>query len=62
MQVMPRAEDRPVLSVEEAARILNMGKSTLYRHLADGSIPFVRIGKRVLVPTARLREFLGFSN
>ena len=34
----------------QAAETLGLSLATVNRHLADGSIPFVKIGKRVLIP------------
>lgn len=42
------------LSKSEAAKLLGVSLPTINRRLRDGSIPFVKIGARVLVPA----EFL----
>lgn len=44
-----------------AGRLLGIGRDNAYRAAATGEIPTVRIGKRVLVPVAKLRELLGES-
>jgi excisionase family DNA binding protein len=36
----------PVLSVNEAAHVLGVQRSTLYRLLRNGELDFVRVGKR----------------
>lgn len=38
------------ISRNEAATLLGVSLSTLIRHLADGSIPSIRLGSRVLIP------------
>jgi excisionase family DNA binding protein len=37
---------RPVLSVNEAARVLGIERATLYRLLRAGELESVRVGKR----------------
>lgn len=56
--VLPKPEERPTLSVEEAARFLGVGRSCAYDAVSRGEIPSIRIGKRLRVPTAALRQLL----
>jgi excisionase family DNA binding protein len=49
------------LTVEEAAKLLGVGRGTAYEAVRQGEIPAIRIGRRVLVPRARLFELLGES-
>lgn len=48
----------PVLSVEEAAKELGIGRNTAYRLVQTGELPSVRMGRRILVPKAALRRIL----
>lgn len=50
----------PVLaiSVEEAARRLGIARSTAYHYVRIGYLPSVRLGTRLLVPTAALERLL----
>lgn len=48
-------------SIETAARCLRIGRSTAYAAARDGSLPTVRLSKRLLVPTAKLRAMLGLG-
>jgi excisionase family DNA binding protein len=48
-----------VLTVEEAARLLRIGRGTAYEAVRAGTLPTVRIGRRILVPKARLMALLG---
>lgn len=50
---------RPTLAVEEAGRILGIGRSSAYVLARNGDLPTLRLGRRLLVPTARLRALLG---
>lgn len=56
------ATDLPVLmTIEQTAQLLGISRSAAYRAAAAGQIPTVRIGRRLLVPTARLLEMLGLE-
>jgi excisionase family DNA binding protein len=46
------------VSVEDAARILGISRGAAYSHARDGSLPTVRLGKRLLVPRAALDKLL----
>jgi excisionase family DNA binding protein len=56
--VVPDPRLRPVLSVEEAGRILGLGRSAAYDAAKRGDIPTIRFGRRLMVPTAGLRKRL----
>ena len=47
-----------VLTVGEAARLLRLSKTTTYDQIRQGSIPSIRMGKRILVPRAALMRML----
>jgi excisionase family DNA binding protein len=47
------------LSVEDAARLLGISRGLCYQGVRDGSIPSISIGRRRLVPRARLLELVG---
>jgi excisionase family DNA binding protein len=46
------------VSVEEAGRILGISRGAAYTYARDGSIPTIRLGKRLLVPKAALDKLL----
>lgn len=50
--------ERLVLSVEEAAELLGLSRGAAYSGVRSGDIPAVRVGRRWLVPRARLLELL----
>lgn len=54
-------EQRAVITVEEAARLLGLGRSAAYEAARRGQIPTRRLGRRVLVPVPALLEWLGHS-
>lgn len=47
-----------VCTVEEAAKMLKISRSSAYEGVRSGQIPSVRIGKRLLVPLAALERLL----
>jgi excisionase family DNA binding protein len=47
------------MSVDEAARLLGIGRGLAYEAVRNGEIPSIRLGRRVLIPRARLLELLG---
>ena len=52
----PRVGDPRWLSVAELARELGMSQMTLYRVIAAGQFPAVRIGRRLVVPAQVLED------
>jgi excisionase family DNA binding protein len=52
------SEQRLTYTVEEAARLLGIGRGTTYEGVRTGEIPSVRIGRRVLVPRHALLALL----
>jgi excisionase family DNA binding protein len=49
----------PTISVQHAARLLGVSRSTAYRAAARGQLPTITFGRRLLVPTRPLLELLG---
>jgi excisionase family DNA binding protein len=54
-----REGDRLVLSVEEAGRLLGISRAFAYELVARGELPVIRLGRRVVVPKARLFALVG---
>lgn len=50
-----------VVTVEQAAAILGIGRNAAYDAVKQGSIPSIRIGGRIVVPTAPVRVMLGLE-
>jgi excisionase family DNA binding protein len=46
------------LSVEQAGRLLGLSRGAAYARAGDGSLPTVRLGKRLLVPKSALQKML----
>jgi excisionase family DNA binding protein len=55
MQVI---EERRTYSVEEAGRLLGVGRNQAYEAAKTGTLPTIKIGRRLLVPKAALDRML----
>ena len=51
-------DDRLVLTIEEARKLLGLGRSGTYEAARRGDIPTLRIGSRILVPKVALLKLL----
>jgi len=47
------------VTIEEAGRILGVGRSAAYSAAKAGEIPTIKVGRRLIVPVAKLRAMLG---
>ena len=47
-----------LLRVEEAAKMLQIGRNKVYELVAAGEIPSLRIGRQLRIPTEGLREWI----
>lgn len=56
---MARGELRLLYSVAEADELLGIGRSTAYDLIARGSLPTVRLGRRVIVTRPTLTALFG---
>lgn len=44
--------------IPQAARILGIGRSTLYQFISSGEIETIKVGRSTLIPTISLRQFV----
>lgn len=51
----------PTLTVERAGQLLGISRYAAYRAASSGEIPVLRLGRRLVVPTARLLAMLGIE-
>lgn len=57
---VPRARQRQLtMSVEEAGEVLGISRSSAFQAAANGQLPVIRIGKRLLVPRHAIEQMLG---
>jgi len=52
-------DEKLTLTVEEAGRLLGLSRPSAYEAARVGQLPVIRIGRRLLVPRARLLAMLG---
>ena len=57
LQVLPAAT-RLAHGVENAAALLDVGRTTVFELIRTGRLRAVKLGGRTLIPDAALREFL----
>jgi excisionase family DNA binding protein len=58
---VPDPAVQPTMTVREVTRVLGVSKSCAYEAVSRGQLPVIAIGRRRLVPTAKLREMLGLD-
>jgi excisionase family DNA binding protein len=58
MSAKPTHSERLTIRVEEAAELLGISRGAAYARANDGSLPTIRLGKRLLVPRAALDRML----
>ena len=53
----------PTITVRPLATILECSPSSIYTAIKDNTFPFpvIRIGERIVIPTAPIREALGLT-
>lgn len=54
-------EGRYMISVLDAAKVLGISRSYAYLMANTGELPTVRLGRRILVPVASLRDLAGLD-
>lgn len=56
---MYKSKDNPtVFTVCEVAKILRLGRISVYQAIEKGEIPCIRIGRRILIPRHALERLL----
>ena len=59
MPALPTAEEQPTVSLwPTAGRAVGLRRSATYDAAERGQIPTIRLGRRIVVPTAALRRML----
>jgi excisionase family DNA binding protein len=61
MTVLDPTEGRYMISVLDAAKVLGISRSYAYMMANTGELPTVRLGRRILVPVASLRDLAGLD-
>lgn len=63
-QPVPHPSERPTVTLDEIHqnRWLDLSRGGLYQAARSGELPTIRIGRRLLVPTAALRRLLALDD
>ncbi len=51
----------PTLTVEHGGQLLGISRYAAYQAASTGELPVLRLGRRLVVPTARLLDMLGIG-
>ena len=51
----------PTVTVAEAGELLGISRRSAYRAVERGELPVLRLGRRLVVPSAKLLELLGVT-
>ena len=58
MSVIPDPAEQPTMTVEQVGEALGVSRATAYEGVRSAEIPSIRVGRRIVVPTAALRRLL----
>jgi len=47
------------LSINDTAKTLSLGRTTIYAMIADGRLEAIKLGRRTLIKVASVRRLLG---
>jgi excisionase family DNA binding protein len=50
--------DRLIVTVDEARRMMGLSRGSMYQAINTGQVPSIRVGRRILIPRARLEQIL----
>ena len=53
------AIQRRTVDAREASQILGVSRLTIYKMAKSGQLPIIKVGSRLRVPIARLKQLLG---
>jgi excisionase family DNA binding protein len=59
--LLAQVADQATITIEQAARILGLGRTAAYEAARRGEFPTRRLGRRIVVPVPALLEWLGGS-
>ena len=55
---VPDPAVQPTMQVDDVAAALGLSRGATYNGVQSGEIPSIRIGRRIVVPTAAVRRML----
>ncbi|MER5623974.1 helix-turn-helix domain-containing protein [Streptosporangium sp. NPDC002544] len=54
--------DRATMTVAETALVLGVHRDAAYDAVHRGDLPSIRVGRKILIPTAKLADLLGLPS
>ena len=58
ISLVPEATNQPTMQVDAVAKALGLSRAAAYNAVQTGEIPSIRVGRRIVVPTAAVRRML----
>jgi excisionase family DNA binding protein len=58
ISLVPEAANQPTMQVDDVAKALGLSRGAAYNAIQTGEIPSIRVGRRIVVPTAAVRRML----
>jgi excisionase family DNA binding protein len=52
------AQPEHLLSIKEAASLLNIARATVYLHIQQGDLRSLKLGRRRLIPASAVTDFI----
>lgn len=59
--LLAQLADEATITVEQAAKLLGLGRTAAYEAARRGEFPTRRLGRRIVVPVPALLDWLGAS-
>ena len=56
--LVPDPADAPTMQVEQVAKAFHISRAKAYEAVKSGDIPAIKLGRRIVVPTAAVRRML----
>lgn len=53
-----KSTDRLCVTIEEATRLLSVGRSSIYNEIKAGRLRALKLGRRTVIATTELRRYL----
>lgn len=52
---------RPTLTVDELAKLMRVSRNLAYEAVQRNEVAYVRLGRRIVIPTSAVRKMLGIG-
>ncbi|ADQ06481.1 DNA binding domain protein, excisionase family [Caldicellulosiruptor hydrothermalis 108] len=51
-------ENKKAYTVQEAAKLLSLGKTTIYELIWQNKLKHIKIGRKIIIPETAIQEFI----